>query len=1301
MQPVVFRLRRRRATLAVVFVLACAGSAGGAAQTAAQVEADAIAAAIVAAGAEWTAGVTSIAQLSAAERLARCGTILRVPTSEERISIPVGWTPTAFDWRQKGGTDWTSPIRDQDGCGSCWDFSAIGVFEALLNIASGSPALDQDLSEQYVLSCCPSCGNCPNGGFPSAALEFCRTTGTVTETCLPYWADDTVPCGNACSGETLVRINNWNYLPADVEQIKQAIYDYGPVCACFVVYTDFFYYTSGVYEHVSGEVEGGHAIVIVGWDDASQSWICKNSWGTNWGETVDGQPYTWGADDGGWFRIRWGNCDIESYETVMATLTSPEPIQVTVAVLDQSGVGIVGVDVYVNCGEWYDVTGTDGMVTFDLPASYGYDIVACSEPEHLLLYGRVTSSGTLTLDCRTASQIAVTAKRVDGSPLEANLVFECGGSEIMWPVRTAGGTGSFWVTPGVYDFHVWRWPSAGEEGYNLAMLHVDFGASGALLIDTSAMPTARVSLDALPDFTAFLHLGLYSDGGFHWYPVFDLTQGDAIYTEGSWDIIYKLTKDMSSTVTWIYSYSDSVWLAADSDDPISAGGTLGLSALPDRGSYTRSETALIYTVLQDRYGNSFDQVVENDGSGSPPSSPARGPAVRKDENPPGHSATYYDPWLTVTPPTSPAVFDGQTCLGVDCAAEVEFSPDAELGTYALHATQETHQGTLVADSSFDVIIPTPDPYEPNDACETAYSIGALPPSFSSETAHGVDPNEDWFSFQVAGTGLLVIESTCTGSDADTVIWLYAGCGGALLAYDDDSGPGLGSHIECAVAPGTYKLLIDQFGADYGAGTEYSFTVELRPIPDIAVSGAEPIVLQVPEGAVKDFPGLLSVGNEGDPGSALDFRTVEQEAPPSSPLAPEATGTAAKRPPFGITEPAKVLPPKVGEPGSEWTFLLVDPKEPAAGPGDIAQVYAQIHDGVLYFRVVSHKTWGETYTGLGAFLWLDIDQDSGTGFGSDDGWYMDEIGADYCICVGNGYADLYEWQSGDWKYVDEAVYLSLSPNANEFTVGVPMEDLAIPSLPPGASPGLDLICCNWQDYVDWAPDEGLGHITYPPSVSYLSTVPAEGAVSGGGTSAVTLHVDARGLYAGATRRARLYFMSNDPDELPTRDVVINVVGGTGTPAVFSVDPAGVVRTDSSFYGSSLASGSADIAEWVTVSEPVAAGDVLELDPRNPGHYRRTVGPCSSLVAGVVSTQPALSLGGVGAEGQALLALAGMVPVKACDESGPIALGDLVVPSSIPGYVMRWDEQRFPTCTPVGKALQELDGGIGAILILLMR
>jgi len=65
------------------------------------------------------------------------------------------------------------------------------------------------------------------------------------------------------------------------------------------VYQDFFSYRSGIYKHVSGGLAGYHCIMIAGYDDTQQCWICKNSWGTGWGEN-------------GWFRIGYGECQIDS-----------------------------------------------------------------------------------------------------------------------------------------------------------------------------------------------------------------------------------------------------------------------------------------------------------------------------------------------------------------------------------------------------------------------------------------------------------------------------------------------------------------------------------------------------------------------------------------------------------------------------------------------------------------------------------------------------------------------------------------------------------------------------------------------------------------------------------------------------------------------------------------------------------------------------------------------------------------------------------------------------------------------------
>jgi cathepsin B len=74
-------------------------------------------------------------------------------------------------------------------------------------------------------------------------------------------------------------------VPQDVTQIMTAIMNGGPVEAAFDVYADFFDYQSGVYQHKSGGLEGGHAVRVIGWGTESGSpyWLVANSWGTNWG----------------------------------------------------------------------------------------------------------------------------------------------------------------------------------------------------------------------------------------------------------------------------------------------------------------------------------------------------------------------------------------------------------------------------------------------------------------------------------------------------------------------------------------------------------------------------------------------------------------------------------------------------------------------------------------------------------------------------------------------------------------------------------------------------------------------------------------------------------------------------------------------------------------------------------------------------------------------------------------------------------------------------------------------------------
>jgi hypothetical protein len=157
----------------------------------------------------------------------------------------------------------------------------------------------------------------------------------------------------------------------------------------------------------------------------------------------------------------------------------------------------------------------------------------------------------------------------------------------------------------------------------------------------------------------------------------------------------------------------------------------------------------------------------------------------------------------------------------------------------------------------------------------------------------------------------------------------------------------------------------------------------------------------------------------------------------------------------------------------------------------------------------------------------------------------------------------------------------------------------------------------------------------------------------------------------------------------------------TAATFRVEAStGDVHADGIMYADDFRTGSADIAEWVYASEPVEPGDVVEHDPLNPGCYRRSSDALSSLIAGVVSTEPGVVLGDGSIEGErALLALTGIVPVKVTDEGGPIEAGDLLVASSTPGHAMRWSGDHGYLCTLVGKALEPMTGSEGVILVLL--
>ncbi len=90
---------------------------------------------------------------------------------------------------------------------------------------------------------------------------------------------------------------------------KTYLANVGPLVCGFTVYDDFQQYGGGVYHQTWGNVEGGHAVMVIGYDDNEQCWICRNSWGTGFGGAAHGD-----GTGAGFFKIGYGQCGIDGEE---------------------------------------------------------------------------------------------------------------------------------------------------------------------------------------------------------------------------------------------------------------------------------------------------------------------------------------------------------------------------------------------------------------------------------------------------------------------------------------------------------------------------------------------------------------------------------------------------------------------------------------------------------------------------------------------------------------------------------------------------------------------------------------------------------------------------------------------------------------------------------------------------------------------------------------------------------------------------------------------------------------------------
>jgi len=267
-------------------------------------------------GATWTAGVNAFfdgmtfddARVFLGTDLVHISNYLDLVLNESVYSaIPDAALPASFDATEQ----WAGlihPIRDQQRCGSCWAFSASEVLSDRVAVATGkkSPVL----SPEDMVSCDTGDAGC-SGGALSSAWDYLKTSGIVSDACLPYTAGDgdAPSCQHKCSNsedwsKSKVKASKAYPINGAINMQKEIMTN-GPIQVGFKVYKSFMSYTGGVYQKLPSEMvpEGGHAVKVVGWgtDQGVDFWKVANSWGPAWGEE-------------GFFRISRGKdqCGIET-----------------------------------------------------------------------------------------------------------------------------------------------------------------------------------------------------------------------------------------------------------------------------------------------------------------------------------------------------------------------------------------------------------------------------------------------------------------------------------------------------------------------------------------------------------------------------------------------------------------------------------------------------------------------------------------------------------------------------------------------------------------------------------------------------------------------------------------------------------------------------------------------------------------------------------------------------------------------------------------------------------------------------
>jgi C1A family cysteine protease len=202
-----------------------------------------------------------------------------------KITTPVA-IPPSMDL-----TPWCGPVKDQGQLGACTAFAGTGYLEYLYRRFKNQTPVFSPLFLYYMeRQLDGDLGQGDTGSFGSTAVKVINQVGVCLESIDPYTVADfqNVPTVAQVANAQLYKAGAYHAM--DVPDIRYCVASNYPTLIGISVYESFeegSWGSNWVMPEPSGQLLGGHEVLVKGYDDTIGAFSVRNSWGSGWGLNGD------------------------------------------------------------------------------------------------------------------------------------------------------------------------------------------------------------------------------------------------------------------------------------------------------------------------------------------------------------------------------------------------------------------------------------------------------------------------------------------------------------------------------------------------------------------------------------------------------------------------------------------------------------------------------------------------------------------------------------------------------------------------------------------------------------------------------------------------------------------------------------------------------------------------------------------------------------------------------------------------------------------------------------------------------